>query len=87
MGNEDVNADPIDGPGPPDPPPAPLDVVVSGDIKAKLASLTDRGWAVEWERGDTVTCHLILFSSRRVQGSGADANAAARAAIRELDAI
>ncbi|MDH3724269.1 MAG: hypothetical protein OER93_00760 [Thermoleophilia bacterium] len=82
-----MNADPTDGPGRPDPRPVPVEVVVSGDIKTTLDSLIDRGWAVDWELGDTVTCHLILFSSRRIQGVGADANAAARAAIRELDAI
>jgi hypothetical protein len=85
MGEDGVSADPKDDPERPEPPPA--DVAVSNDIKSKLASLTDRGWAVEWERGEQITCHLILFSSRRVQGSGADANAAARAAIGKLDAI
>ena len=63
------------------------DFPVTPDIQSTLDSLSDRGWAIEWERNDLVTCHLILFSSRRVQGSGTDATAAARAAISKLDAI
>jgi hypothetical protein len=86
-GNDDVNADHVEGQENPKPETTSVDVAVSGDIQSRLTSLIDRGWAVEWERGDQVICHLILFSSRRVQGSGIDANSAARAAIGKLDAI
>jgi hypothetical protein len=82
-----VTADSIEGQGQPETASTPVDVVVSGDLQSTLNSLTERGWAVEWERGDQMICHLILFSSRRVQGAGVDANAAARAAIGKLDAI
>ena len=64
----------------------PQDITLSDGLRDRLASLASSGWAVEWYEADAgVTCHLILFSSRRVQGTGADAEAAAREALNALD--
>jgi hypothetical protein len=54
------------------------------DLRDRLEALRSRGWAIDWESGMPVACHLILFSSSRVQGTGPDAEAAARDAIAQV---
>jgi len=62
------------------------EVDISDDVTVRLDDLTAGGWAVEWRSGEAaVMCYLILFSSRRVQGRGKDAEAAGRDALRKID--